>query len=352
MDLGDRRSHVCVLDRKGGRLVERFALDTTAPAVEERLAAWKGATIVIEAGTHSPWVSRLLKRVGLTVIVANPNQLALISKSHRKTDRVDAETLGRVARADVGLLRPVEHRSERMQADLEVLKARDALVRARTLLVNHVRGTLKSFGVRVPASDTNTFARKAAEHVPELLRTTLRPTLAMIRLQTQAIRQYDREVERIGKNVYPMTERLRAVDGVGPLTSLAFVLVLGSAKRFRRSRDVGSYVGLCPRVSQSGDHDPQLRISKMGNEFLRRILVQAAHYITGPFGEDCTLRRVGLRLMADGGARGKKRAVVAVARRLAVLLHRLWSTGEKYDRLRDAPEVATIPAGTAEPKPS
>ena len=130
---------------------------------------------------------------------------------------------------------------------------------------------------------------------------------------------------------------LRQIHGVGPLTSLAFVLVLGSATRFKKSRQVGAYLGLCPKVTQSGEQDPQNHISKMGNEFMRRLLVQSAQYITGPFGEDSTLRRVGLRLMASGGARGKKRAVIAVARRLAVTMHCLWKTGEVYERLRDAP---------------
>lgn len=347
MDLGDRRSHVCVLDGPTGAVVARLAMQTTGPGIECALAPWKGALVVIEAGTHSPWVSRLLVHGGLRVIVANPNQLALISRSLRKTDRADAETLARLGRADLLLLRPVEHRSEVQQAHVEVLKARDALVRSRTLQINHVRGVLKSFGVRVPACDATTFARKAVDHVPAALRDALRPVLAVIELLTKQIRRYDRQVEQLCAQ-YPETKVLRQVTGVGPLTALAFVLVLGRAERFKRSRQVGAYLGLTPKVSQSGDYDPQLHISKAGNGFLRRLLVQAAHYITGPFGDDSTLRRVGLRLMATEGARGKKRAVVAVARRLAVLLHRLWKTGEVYEPLRDAPPAVT-PATAATP---
>lgn len=346
VDLGDRRSHACVLDGSRAEVVARFSFDTTAQAIEDQMRAWKGARAVIEAGTHSPWVSRLLDGLGLRVIVANPNKLALISKSHTKTDRADAELLARLGNADLALLRPLEHRSETLQAHLELLKARDAVVRSRTLTINHVRGALKSFGVRAPACDADTFASKAPDHVPAALALAILPMLDVIRLLTKSIRRYDREAERLCKEVYRHTSLLRQVDGVGPLTSLAFVLVLGKAERFKKSRQVGPYLGLCPKVSQSGDHNPQLHISKAGNGFLRKLLVQAAHYITGPFGEDCTLRRVGLRLMASQGPRGKKRAVVAVARRLAVMLHRMWRTGEVYEPLRHAPELvaSTTPA--------
>ena len=336
MDLGDRRSHVCVLDLGGG-VLERFVVDSTAPAMEAAFSPRRGTTVVIEAGGHSPWVSRLLAGLGVHVIVANPNQLAAITKSDRKTDRNDAEMLARLGRLDLGLLRPVKHRSAAKQAHLEMLKARDALVRSRTLQVNHVRGALKSFGARAPSCDAGTFATKAAEHVPEALRPAIQPLLAVIALLTKSIGRYDRAIERLCKKVYPETELLRQVQGVGPLTSLAYVLVLGSAERFQSSRQVGSYLGLVPRVSQSGEQDPQCHITKSGNGFMRKLLVQSAHYITGPFAEDSTLRRIGLRMMSTGGARGKKRAVVAVARRLAVMLHCLWKTGEAYDRLRNAP---------------
>jgi transposase len=271
------------------------------------------------------------------VIVANPNQLALITKSHRKTDRADAELLARLGRADLALLRPVEHRSAAKQAHLEMIKARDTVVRCRTMQVNHVRGALKAFGLRAPGCDSENFETKVADHVPEALRPAIRPLLAVIALLTKSIRRYDRAIEQLCKKVYPETALLRQVHGVGPLTSLSFVLVLGSADRFKSSRLVGSYLGLCPKVTQSGEQDPQHHITKAGNGFMRRLLVQSAHYITGPFGEDSTLRRVGLDMMASGGARGKKRAVVAVARRLAVMLHSLWKTGEAYDRLRNAP---------------
>jgi len=342
IDLGDRRSHACVVER--GEVIERFSVETTAADMQRAFAPWKGARVLVEAGTHSPWVSRLLTALGLRIAVANPNRLALLTRSQRKTDRNDAETLARVASSDLGLVHPIQHRDERRQIDLEMLKARDLLVRARTMLVNHVRGASKSLGTRLPTSDTDTFARNVAAHVPAPLQPALRLMLTQIRFLTRAIRRYDAKVRELCRDVYVETDALQEIDGVGSVTSLAFVLVVGNPKRFRHSRRVGSYLGLCPALAQSGDADPQLRITKAGNGFMRRLLVQSAHYILGPFGEDCTLRRVGERLMVSGGRRGKKRAVVAVARRLAVILHRIWVTGEVYDPMRDAPAEPSSPA--------
>ena len=225
------------------------------------MKAYAKAKVVIEAGTHSPWVSRLLAKLKFDVVVANPSRLKLISDSLSKTDRHDAEMLARLGRSDVVLLHPIQHRSEERQKDLDVLQARDLLVRLRTSVVNHVRGTAKAMGARLPACDADAFGGSAGKHVPKPLRPALLPMIAVAADLTEKIKAFDRQVEELGRK-YPETVGLREVTGVGPLTSLAFVLVLGSAERFKRSRLVGSYLGLVPGVSQSGEHDPQLRITK------------------------------------------------------------------------------------------
>jgi transposase len=150
---------------------------------------------------------------------------------------------------------------------------------------------------------------------------------------TQRIRDYERRLETICQERYPETELLRQVEGIGPLTALTFVLTLEDPYRFEKSRCVGAYLGLVPASDQSGDRDPQKRITKEGDEMLRRLLVGSAHYITGPFGSDSDLRRHGEKIASRGGKNAKKRAAVAVARKLAVLLHRLWVSGEVYDPL-------------------
>jgi transposase len=146
---------------------------------------------------------------------------------------------------------------------------------------------------------------------------------------------YDTRVEQIAKEVYPEVARLKQVKGVGPLIALTYVLTLDNPCRFRRSRDVGCFVGLRPGRRNSGMSEPQLHISKEGDGYLRTLLVQGAHYILGPFGQDSDLRRWGLKLSERGGRNAKKRAVVAVARKLAVLLHKLWVSKEIYEALRN-----------------
>ena len=216
------------------------------------------------------------------------------------------------------------------------IRSRQALVGCRTQLVNHVRGAVKSFGARLPKCPARSFHKRAAEHIPEALLPALEPILEQIGSLTERIRDYDRQLEAISKEHYPETELLRQVEGIGPLTALTFVLTLEDPYRFEKSRSVGAYLGLVPATDQSGDRDPQKRISKEGDEMLRKLLVGSAHYILGPFGSDSDLRRHGEKIASRGGKNAKKRAVVAVARKLSVLLHRLWVSGEVYDPLHNA----------------
>jgi transposase len=333
MDLGDRTSHVCVLD-EAGIVIERGKTPTTREGLRKRFEGQPGMRIAMEVGTHSPWVSRLLKEFGHEVLVANPRKVRLIYQNRGKQDSVDAEALARIARLDPKLLYVVEHRLESVAQDLAVLRARDALVRTRTLLINHVRGAVKATGYRVKKCSARTFADQAVGEIPEEVREALSSVLATIEVVSKQIRALDRRIGELGKEKYPETALLRQVGGVGPIVALAYVLTLEHPGRFRNSRAVGPYLGLVPARSQSGDSDPQLHITKQGDAFLRRLLVQAAQYILGPFGKDCDLRRFGQALSVRGERNAKKRAVVAVARKLAVLMHRLWRSGEVYDPLR------------------
>jgi transposase len=268
--------------------------------------------------------------------VANARKLRLIYSNKRKTDEVDAENLARLARVDPKLLYPLKHRGEVSQAHLAIIRSRQALVDCRTQLVNHVRGAVKSFGARLPKCPARSFHNRAPEHIPEALLPALEPIVEQIGSLTERIRQYDRKLETASKEHYPETQLLRQVEGIGPLTALTFVLTVEDPYRFEKSRSVGAYLGLVPATERSGERDPQKRISKEGDEMLRKLLVGSAHYILGPFGSDSDLRRHGERIATHGGKNAKKRAAVAVARKLCVLLHRLWVTGEAYDPLFDA----------------
>ena len=336
LDIGDKHSYLCLIDQESGEVMEEGRLRTTPEAFRRRFASEGLMRIAIEAGTHSPWVSRLLEECGHEVLVANARKLRLIYANKRKTDEIDAENLARLARVDRKLLYPLRHRGQESQAHLAIIRSRQALVDCRTQLVNHVRGAVKSFGARLPKCPARSFHNRAPEHIPEALLPALGPILEQIGSLTERIRQYDRELQIVAKERYPETDLLRQVEGVGPLTALTFVLTLEDPHRFEKSRCVGAYLGLVPARNQSGDRDPQKRISKEGDEMLRKLLVSCAHYVLGPFGSDSDLRRHGEKIASRGGKNAKKRAVVAVARKLAVLLHSLWISGELYEPLRNA----------------
>lgn len=335
LDLGDRRSWVVVLDQ-AGEVIESCSVANTARGLQRFFGKLGPSRVALEAGTHAGWASRLLSGLGHEVYVANSRRLRLIYENSRKDDRVDAEYLARLARADPKLLSPVRVRGEQVQGDWALLKGRAALVECRSKLINQCRGAVKQSGRRLPRCSAASFARRAAGEVPEPLREALRPVLEMIAQLSARIRHLDREVEGKCRRDYPHTGVLRQIGGVGPITALAFVLRLESAERFEKSRDVGAFLGLVPRRRQSGGSDPLLRISKQGDRMLRCLLVNCSHYILGAFGPDCDLRRKGLQLAARGGKAAKKKAVVAVARKLAVLMHHLWSAGEVYEPLYNA----------------
>lgn len=332
MDLGDRFSHVWICD-EGGRFIERARLRTTRDKLQEFFGGRERMRVAIEVGTQSPWVSRLLEDAGHEVIVANARKVRLIHGGPNKNDKLDAEKLGRLARVDVTLLHPVKHRTESEQRDLALVRTRAALVAARTGLINHVQGTAKSMGLDMPRSSTDAFCKRATERYPEWFIKLVAPALRSIAELCQDIHKYERQIATVSKQ-YPETERFQQVSGVGPITALVFRLVVQSPDRFPDARNVAAYLGLKPKQDQSGKTDKQLRITKAGDSYLRSLLVNASHFILGAFGEDSDIRRWGLELAARGGRNAKKRAIVAVARKLAVVLLSIWKSGQDYESLR------------------
>ena len=329
LDLGDRSSNYCILDEAGNVILEQ-SVPTTPKEIQQVFGKISRSRIALETGTHSPWLSRLLMQLGHDVIVAHAQKVQLITKSSRKDDRHDARTLARLARIDPKLLSPVRHRSAKAQIHLTVIRARATLVSARTALVNAARGLTKSYGERLPKCGTEQMNREIAKGLNPELREVLEPLLGEIESLKERIAEYDRRIEQIAKEVYPEVALLKQVKGVGTLIGLTYILTLDDPHRFRRSRD--------------GRSEPQMHISKEGDAYLRTLLVQGAHYILGPFGQDSDLRRWGLKLAERGGKNAKKRAVIAVARKLAVLLHKLWVSGEVYEPLRNNHQVVSAVA--------
>jgi transposase len=339
LDLGDRSSWYCVLDEAGEIVLEQ-KVSTTPRALKEVFGGMPRCRIALETGMHSPWVSRILTELGHEVIVAHARNVRLIGESRKKDDRLDAQTLARLARIDPQLLCPVKHRSAKAQVDLSVIRARAGLVRARTALVNTARGLAKSYGERLRGCNVRNMNPEKAEGLSPELRTALEPLLAALGSLSEQIREYNERIEKLAQTNYPQVALLKQVKGVGTLIAMTFLLTLEDPHRFRKSRDVGCYLGLQPGRRNSGQSEPQMHISKEGDPYLRTLLVQGAQHILGPFGPDCDLRRWGLKLAERGGKSGKKRAIIATARKLAVLLHHLWVSAEVYEPLHNSGGVA------------
>jgi transposase len=335
VDLGDRDSMVCVIDDVSGEVLERATIPTSDEAFREYFARCAPMLVALETGTHSPWASRAVADAGHEVIVANARQLPLIYGAKHKSDGRDGEKLARVARLDVRLLAPVQHRPREQQRDLSVIRSRHAPVRSRTLLINAARGMVKAFGSRLPKCDADAFHKVARPFVPSELGLSLQPIFESVSTLPRQIRALEDEIERLAREEYPHTRLLTQVPGVADLTALAYLLTLGDPQRFSDSRMVGPYLGLAPGRRQSGDRDQPTSITKAGDRHLRWLLVQSANHILRRDAPDTDLKRHGRKLAKSGSKIAKRIAKVAVARKLAVLLHALLTSGEVYEPLRN-----------------
>jgi transposase len=329
LDLGDRTSRYCVLD-EAGEVVSEGQLPTTQAGLSSLFGKMPSSRVALEVGTHSPWVSRQVAAMGHEVIVANPHKVKLITQSVRKNDRIDARQLARLARVDPKLLSPIRHRGEEAQADLAVIRARAELVEARTGLINCARGLAKPMGERLKKCDADQVKEALADGLSAAVQMVIGPLLKSVEQLSEQIGVYDEKIQAIAQR-YPEVELLTQVYGVGTLIGLTFVLTIEDAERFAHSRDVGAFLGLQPKQRESGQSQPQLGISKTGDGLLRSLLVQGAHCILRKGAPDSDIRAWGLAKLHSGGKNAKRRTIVAMARKLAVLLHRLWVTGEVYD---------------------
>jgi len=340
LDMGDRYTRYCILDQVSGEQVGSGRVRTTPVGMERFLEHYPRARVVLEVGTHSRWANQVAQDSCAEVLVANPRKLNFIYQNNRKSDEVDAEALARVGRLDPSLLHPIRHRSKAAQADLAILRARAGLVSARTKLVNTLRGIVKSFGWRIPPQAPKRIGHQTLRFVPEELQPALGPLLLSIEALSDEIAEYDSRVDKLADEKYTDSGCFTQVYGVGKLTAMAYLLTIEDQNRFRSSRTAGAFFGLVPRRDQSGAVEKQLSITKAGDRMVRTLLVQCAHRVLASNGPDSDLRRAGERIASRGGRTAKRRAVIAVARKLAVLLHALWRTGEKYEPLKNHAQTA------------
>lgn len=335
-DLGSRSSVFCVLD-ESGEVAEEGTVAMTRAAVAKFFAEQAQSRVVLEASGSSRWTAQLGMAAGHEVIIGNPRKLRHITKSYTKTDRNDAYRLADLGQVRPRLLSPVRLRTDKSHHGRMHQRVRSQLIEMRTALINLVRGCARSSGHALPMCSAPSFVKMCAKHLPTEYQRILGPALEQLGGLGEQIAKVDKETARLGEEVFPEAAIMRQVVGVGPVLSLAFVCALDDPNCFKDSRSVGAYFGLAPKSRQSGNKAPQLRISKQGDPEVRRLLVSAATYILGPFGPDCDLRRYGERIRASGSQAARAKARIAVARKLAVLLHRLWITGEVYDPVRNQP---------------
>jgi len=328
LDLGDKAHEYYIIDAEGTEVAEG-KVSNKPDSLSRWARNYPGAKIIMETGSHSPWLSRFFTKQGHPVLVANARKTRAIWGDDRKSDQRDARMLARLGRVDPALLHPIRHCSEQTQRDMALLKARDILVRTRSSLISATRGVLKSLGIDLPTGcSAESFERKASALLNESERALVTAQLELIKVANEEIKLLDGKITTLIRERYPIASHLQQIHGVGPITALCFVLTIESPQRFKDNRQVGAYLGLVPRRDQSGQRDKQLRIAKAGNGYMRRLLVSCAHYILGPFGQPSALREHGLRIAERGGSNARKRAIVAVARKLAVVLIALWKRPE------------------------
>ena len=346
IDVSDRTACVCVTDRSGVLDEFRIALDEEAIRTRIPFVAPETGVAVLETGPRSAWLKRVLVRLGMRVVVADARKLASVTNSPTKTDRNDARMLARLGLADelmncdTRLLCDTYVRPPELQAVYDRLVARDLVVRRRGDFVRLVRSIVKGAGFTLRGRATS-FPEQLAQMPAELL-VVIEPLLVLVSACDSSLRDMDHGLEAIAKSD-PVARRLQTVKGVGPIIALAFRCVIGEPGRFSNIRNVGAYLGMVPRRDQSGRVDPSLGISKCGNSFMRRLLVQGASHILGPFGMDCALRRWGLDRLAAKGDHARKKVRVAVGRKLAVQLLSIWKNEKEW---------VPFPAGPPDDHPS
>ena len=335
IDLHTRRSQIRIVDAQGGVILER-RIDTRRASFQEVFASRAPMRILLESSTESEWVAQSLEALGHEVIVADPNFLAMYGERTRrvKTDRRDAAALAAACR--LGVYRLAHRVSPATRVRRQQLRIREQLVRTRTGTVNALRAILRQHGVRLGTGHPETIlARLAKVELDEALQAVLAPLIAVLRALAVEIRAADRWATTTA-DADPLVQRLMTVPGVGAITAMTYAATLDTPTRFGGdAARASAYVGLVPREYSSGERQHRGRITKAGPPTLRALLVQAAWSIwTRPGVAGATLHGWVTRLAAR---RGRRVAIVALARRVGRILFAVWRDGVPF---RVAPRAA------------
>ena len=334
LDLGNTFTKAVGLDARGN-VVLREDLHNDAETLKAFFEAHPGATVGMETGTHCRWIAALAASCGCDAVIGNARKLRLISESSRKNDWNDAESIARLCRFDRKLFHPVTLRDGEHHRLYQLLRQRDALVSMRTALVNQLRGFAKAGGTMLPRRDARSFLSLRDSMPPEFLR-DFKPLLKALEDLARRIAAAEAILGQfVRRHFRKMDERLQTVPGVGPVASAAFIALVPDPGRFKSAREAGPYFGLVPKQDQSGDGHRPCRITHEGSPFMRKTLVNAANALLKKSARDTALKRFGERLSRRGqGKVARRKAKVALARKLAVTMLAMMRRGEDY---RDAP---------------
>lgn len=330
LDVSEKHIQICEIDVDD--VVSEGRIATSDKKLREYFEGRAARRIVIEMSSHTRWITELLRSFGHEVLVVDPRRMKLVSGTLYKDDTLDAQTLAMLARDAPRLLKTVPLRDIEHQRLLTMVRARATAVEGRTRIINAIRGMLKPYGYRVPRSSHSVLATYLWSEVEAPILRLIEPLMVLLETFDGQIARYDQEAERILPQLPPNARQLREIPGVGPLTVLYFVAIIGDPNRFAKSRDVGPYLGLCRRRDDSGEYQSELGITKAGDRYMRALLANCVSHIMGPFGKDSDLRDWGLKKLGGATRVEKKKMKVALARKLAVLLLTLWKSGKPYDR--------------------
>jgi transposase len=328
LDISMKETHICVMDRDGKVVLEAKAATSTAAIAAELTKAPAVQRIVFETGRMATTLYHGLKALNLPVVCIESRHAyqALKSLATHKTDRNDARGLAHLART--GFYKPVHVKSLPAHAVRALIIARKKLVGQRVTLENQIRGLALVFGIRLPRGLSPAFARQVNTTSGELaaLSGALRGLLTARDALLAAIATINRDIKRLAHSL-DACQRLMTIPGVGHLTALAFVAAIDGPDRFHRSRDVGPYLGLVPRRWKSGEIDYTGSISKVGDQRVRTLLYEAANVMLTRYRGDLALKDWALRI---GRRSTMRKARVALARRLAIIMHAMLRDGTEF----------------------
>lgn len=334
-DLGKRNSQVCVQDENGELLAE-LRIKTTRDDLTTTFAKFPKAQVLIEASTSSDWVARVLEGIGCDVVVGDPRFSLMYAQTNKKVknDKRDARAL-----ADARRLKAFRRAHRKSDAARELsgrIRVRAQLLRMRTKLINLVRAQCEREGVIVPACESKAFDDVVQGiQMEAVLFEVVSPAVVQISSLTKQLDELDKELKAIA-SAHSVARLLQTVHGVGPLTALAFIAAVDDPKRFENARELTSYLGLVPGENNSGDSKrPPHAITKTGDSTARSYLVEAAFSHTNRRAPESHLKSWYAKLTKD--KKSKKRAAVAVARRLARVLWAMWRDNKPFDNSRTAP---------------